>query len=270
MPELRDKTGTSRTDRVAEKRGPTIWLILSLGMILAIIGAAAALIIPRMIGDDDPSAPADAPAAAGPQGVDELFPAPPERDRLDRVMLVAGDEHLFGRTLDQRPAAVGDRDPSAAPGGLTLMKYLRSSAWVSATDGPTSIDERGVPHGFAHTPQGAALAGSWLFAYGSNLDTYAAAIDEGVLLSDEGVDPARRDQYKGQAALMPAPMRYKVQWDPRLTNVSMAFTTPEGKWFVGSVDVEWRDGDWAVRFESSEYATVATLGAGFVGWESGR
>lgn len=271
MPELRDKTGTSKTDRVAEKKGAPIGVILSVALILAIVGAAAALIVPQMVGgDDDPETRVGGPAAAGPQGLDELFPAPPERDRLDRVMLVAGDDYPFGRTLDQHPAS-GARDPSAAPGGLALIKYLNSSVWVSTTDGPESIDDRGIAHGFSHTPQGAALAASWLLGYVSNLEVDAAAAEEGVSLTDgEKADPADRAKYKDQAAEMAAPMAMKVDWDPRLTNVAMAFPTTDGKWLVISIDAEWRDGQWATRADSSEQSTLATLPTGFVRWDSAR
>ncbi|WP_182348746.1 hypothetical protein [Tomitella gaofuii] len=275
MPELRDKSGTpgQSSDKGEQKRAP-VGLIVSATLILVIIGAAAALIVPRMIGNDDGAATGTVtPAASGPSttaSVDELFPAPPQRDQLGRVTLVAGDDYPFGRALPQHGAS-GDLAPSAQPGGLVLMQYLRSSTWVSETAGPESIDERGVPHGFAHTPQGAALAASWLWALSSNLDTAAAAIDDGFMLTGgEQVPEQSRREYKGMAAPMAAPMAFKVDWNPRLTNVAMAFTTKQGKWLVASIDVEWRDGDWALRGFTGEQSTVASLGPGFVQWQAVR
>ncbi|OZC56049.1 hypothetical protein CH267_10825 [Rhodococcus sp. 06-621-2] len=141
--------------------------LIGVGLVVVIILAGIVVSLAVLQRDQDTplvSVDADgssAPATPGPEA--ELFEPDPEFDTLGRVTYVPKDPN--GVILEQITPPAG-RAADAAPSGVMLQRIHDNMILpFSTSDGPTAIDSSGVATGFAHTPQGAALAGAHYMAY---------------------------------------------------------------------------------------------------------
>lgn len=146
-------------------------LIVSLALVgLLVIGGAVAWIVHDR-GDDTPG-------AAGPQvSTSATLPAPtpgvtgfaaPTVDDFGRRVDIPNNP--AGQPLSTTTSPLSATDPqwlSAAPAGTTgpggWQKIYGAVVPFSTSDGPTRIDGNGLAAGWAHTPQGAALAAAYIW-----------------------------------------------------------------------------------------------------------
>lgn len=162
------------------KKIGTIGLI-GVGLVVVIILAGLAVSLVVLQRDQDtPLVNTDAGGSNAPVTPDPqagLFEPDPEFDTLGRVTYVPKDPN--GVVLEQITPPAG-RAADAAPAGVMLQRIHGNMVLpFSTSDGPTAVDSSGVATGFAHTPQGAALAGAHYMAYlaagNDRLDMIAAS-----------------------------------------------------------------------------------------------
>lgn len=161
--------GTEPHAPTTEPEGKKIGTVglMGVGLVVAIILAGIVVSLVALQKDQDtPLVSVDTGGSSAPATPDPeagLFEPDPEFDALGRVTYTPKDPK--GVVLDQSPPPAG-RAPDAAPSGVMLQRIHGNMVLpFSTSDGPTAIDASGVATGFAHTPQGAALAAAHYMAY---------------------------------------------------------------------------------------------------------
>ncbi|MGW8813098.1 hypothetical protein [Gordonia terrae] len=270
-------------------------LVLSLLVLTIVIGMA---VLVAVRGDDDePSAPpqvtaTDTPTSVTPQTPvtrlpDDAFGVPTTDTRGRRVETPTNP---LGQVLPQTtdPSDNAD-DPEAVlppPRGLMWQRVYGATIPFSTSDGPTAISSDGVPTGFAHTPQGAALA-AWQIGQRATWapdDQNVALLDRAAVVSaaaEPEADTLRTNGaqiYAGNPGL-PAQMR-DVPVAVRITTYSSDFahvefaqplTRDDGFTAISvGVDMVWRDGQWkwVVPEPGNEPSRLlaSTTGDGWTPW----
>lgn len=237
-------------------------LWLSMTAVIAILAIAAVLVV--VLNRGDAAEPTTAPATSTPAAT------PPPISRS------AGGSGFTGTTVDklnkpvQLPAnpageilpqtGTTPADENAVPAGLMWQKlYDLPVVAFSTSDGPTEIKD-GVAQGWAHTPQGAALAAvsilsTWLGAP----DTESTTVQRTLLSGDPSVIASRAAENR--------PARQAQLSDPQLAPATVAGvqvrsysddfaqiaygtgpladdTDPDGFYTVSMLSVTWQNGTW--------------------------
>ncbi|MFF2088605.1 hypothetical protein ACFVVM_32880 [Nocardia sp. NPDC058176] len=158
---------SDRADSSDGKEGVGLPMQLSIGLIaLVLIGGAIAGI--SMFNRDDAAQPDDTGSVTTSASSGEAASGfgPPDVDVFGRRIDVPNNE--FGEPLPQVEAQRRAEDPdwlTAAPAGTQerggWQRVTGAVVPFSTSDGPTAIVD-GVPVGWAHTPQGCALAAAWV------------------------------------------------------------------------------------------------------------
>lgn len=148
-----------------KKIGPLGVIGAGFAALFLVAGLVVSLVV--LVRDDDAPLvqlgdPAGSPAAAPDPAAGQFEPAP-VFDPLGRVSYVP--RNPAGVILDQSAPTAG-RPATTPPSGVMLQRiHGNMTLPFSTSDGPTAIDDSGVATGFAHTPQGAALAAAHYLAY---------------------------------------------------------------------------------------------------------
>lgn len=142
-----------------DRRGTTTLLLALLVAALVVIGAVTALLIRH---DSDDTAAPDTSTATTPSGSGQASGfAMPDIDKFGRRVDVPNNR--YGQPLPQAGTPRRASDPDWLTAAPTLpeqggwQRVFGTSVPFSTSDGPTAILD-GVPVGYSHTPQGAALA----------------------------------------------------------------------------------------------------------------
>lgn len=244
-------------------------LVLSL-LVLTIVFGMAVLVAIRGDGDESSTQPpqvtaTDVPTSLPPQTSvsrlpDGAFGVPTTDTRGRRVETPTNP---LGQVLPQSGDTPDTTDPEAVlppPEGLMWQRVYGATIPFSTSDGPTAISTDGVPTGFAHTPQGAALA-AWQIGQRATWapdDQNVALLDRAAVVSEAArpeADTLRTNGaqvYAGNPEL-PAQMR-DVPVAVRITTYSKDFAHVEfaqplnrddGFTAISvGVDMVWRDGQW--------------------------
>ena len=181
------------------------------------------------------------------------------------------DGDLPKRESLKKSAGKCDKDGVALE-GKTQQQYVNARYLVvNDQAGPSRLD-RGVPRGYAHSPQGAVVAAINLFGYGmyAQGDGIGEEIDKQLWSTSKeaqeerefrGLDSSSEErQRESRAMLMPGMDKYQVKTcSSDLVVVEVAFTQPEEMQnapdaegdIVSRVPMFWRDGDWQPDFSGS-------------------
>lgn len=180
---------------------------------------------------------------------------PPTTDLFGNRLEVPADP--AGQPLPQDPATRIEPTRldylTAAPARLRWQRGWGGAALpISGSDGPTRIDG-GVASGFAHTPQGAALAACDAIAraFAAPEELWQDIVRQRYLgggqpLLDR-IDRSRRSSPETPRYLtVPEGIRIQPGYQPDFAVVQIAVRAPGG-WAYGSWPMAWSDGDWRVR-----------------------
>ncbi|MBM7280503.1 hypothetical protein JTZ10_22405 [Gordonia rubripertincta] len=270
-------------------------LVLSLLVLTMVIGMAVLVAI-RGDGDESSTQPpqvtaTDTPTSLPPQTPvtrlpDDAFGVPTTDTRGRRVETPTNP---LGQVLPQTTDPSDTDDPEAVlppPRGLMWQRVYGATIPFSTSDGPTAISTDGVPTGFAHTPQGAALA-AWQIGQRATWapdDQNVALLDRAAVVSEAArpeADNLRTNGaqiYAGNTEL-PAQIR-DVPVAVRVTTYSTDFahvefaqplTRDDGFTAISvGVDMVWRDGQWkwVVPEPGNEPSRllISTTGDGWTPW----
>ncbi|MGV9638101.1 hypothetical protein ACWDO0_28325 [Nocardia rhamnosiphila] len=194
-----------------------------------------------------------------------------------------------GQPLDQSAPQRKPGDPdwlTAAPAGTRdkggWQRVAGAAVPFSTSDGPTRIRD-GVPTGYAHTPQGAALAAAYVLWETSARPGDRVLRERMVVMSDSEL--AEFDRLKAQGRLpenqpesvtryMVAPDAFKVvSWADDLCVLELATRAqPDGngvsRWVSNQLPMVWDGTGWRLRLPADQrlrQETVHTL-AGWTPW----
>ncbi|TSD94826.1 hypothetical protein FOS14_19480 [Skermania sp. ID1734] len=163
-----------------------------------------------------------------------------------------------GQVLPQTQPA-GDLDASAPPGGLMWQRVYGAPVPFSTTAGPDAISPDGVPTGFAHTPQGAAIAAQQICTrlIAAPREQARAIMDASVIIQGPGAQEtadrmlALTVSESEIATLFPVPMAVKVSnYEGDYAHVEVALQMPATARQQGVIaskqdfDLVWADGTW--------------------------
>lgn len=257
--------------------------ILAAAVIVAVVGAVVVVLVLRATGHTGSSdhaaapatavvsAPAPAPADQGASGF-----GPPSADLWGRP--IAHPNNPAGQALPQHPV---DRPPYTAGDVLPSpegMMWQQVGPWAlpfSTSDGPTRIVGP-LAEGFAHTPQGAALA-VWQIAQRATVshDSSLAVFTHQVVAT--GAQKAAIDANPGkflgfspdEAAAMsrsPRPSAFKVTgWTGDYAVIQYAFPDKDpGTYFTQQLEGIWQDGDW--KWRMPDVAPPVGAAESLAGW----
>lgn len=257
-------------------------LLIALAAIITIAVIGAFLVT---LADTDKPRGVDEPPGDSTAPTERTFPdpppiAPPTTDLFGNRLEMPNDE--AGVPLSQDPATRPDPNRldylTAAPARIQWQRGWNGAALpISGSDGPTRVDE-GIATGFAHTPQGAAMAA---------IDALARvlAAPEGIwqrVVADRyyGASPALIDRFGASRARTPDVARYVVVPDgirvapgyrEDLAVVQVASRSTDG-YAISTWPMVWIDGDWRVRVPYRietlwDPGTPASTLAGFGSWK---
>ncbi|MEW1881051.1 hypothetical protein AB0O58_15275 [Rhodococcus sp. NPDC080181] len=256
--------------------------MFSLAVVLLVI-ALVVVVLVRGRGDDAPTAvppPAPAPISeSAPQPVPGDAGGgfgPSIADNLGREIAVPINEQ--GQVLPQSDP--GDRAPFvagtavAAPAGVRWERIGATVAPFSTSDGPTRIEGR-LAYGFAHTPQGAALAG-WqitarmLRSADDVLEAYAKQV-----VADPGVAEAKLAKLEAEGRsdfrlnrLPIFPEAFQVtSYTDEVAIVRYALPAGTGRWTLTQQTMVWTADGFKARLTANEptLADITTL-TGWTRW----
>lgn len=264
---------TSRTTGVAA--------VAFVGIVALLV---AVIVVRANIGTDDrgqgTAQPATMPSAASPTTPapsGESGFAPSIADPFGREIAVPRDEQ--GQVLPQSPPAerptFASGVPVPAPEGMMWQRIGATVAPFSTSDGPTRIDGS-LAFGFAHTPQGAALAGMQAAARALRSGDDLRAVYDRQVIADPGVVDTKLAQLEaagdsdfrvGRAWVFPEAFKVTSYTD---ATAVVQYATPipgAGRWDNQQSTLIWSDGDWKVRLPAVEVqlSPVTTLN-GFTRW----
>ncbi|MBF6445542.1 hypothetical protein IU434_26415 [Nocardia farcinica] len=268
-------------------RGSRPLPVISAAVLILVMAVAAAAFVAHR--DADENAPAT-PSTPRPASVaTSTGPTPgfgvPEIDQFGRRIDIPADPagHLRPQTSPTRASA----DPdwlTAAPAGLGepggWQRVHGAVVPFSTSDGPTVVRD-GVAGGYAHTPQGAALA-----AVMSVYQVIARPADRAVLAQrlvltdadrarfDAGIAAGRLPQQQ-PASLTRSLMAhdaFRVESyaeDLAVIGLAVRVQPPHqaASWITTRVPMVWVDGDWRLRCSGEQLptATITTL-TGWTRW----
>ncbi|MBB5916871.1 hypothetical protein BJY24_005783 [Nocardia transvalensis] len=229
--------------------------VIILAASIAAVTAAAAAVALTGGNDDTPQATEPATTAVTSLPSSATATRPPTTDLFGNRLDVPADD--AGTALPQDP---GHRpDPAlpdylaAAPVPLQWQRGWQGAALpMSGSDGPARIDD-GIAHGFAQTPQGAALAAcdSLARALSAPEGTWQNVVRTRYL----GGGQALLDRFARSRTATPAAARYvtvpdglRVQpgYRPDFAVVEIAVRARDG-YAASTWPMAWIDGDWRVR-----------------------
>lgn len=236
-----------------------LWLsVIAVVVVLAIAGVLVVVL------NRGGSTPTFAPAAS------TAAPTPPP------TSAATGGSGFTGTTVDkfnkpvQLPANPAGQilprtgktptDANGVPDGLMWQKlYDLPIVPFSTSDGPTKIKD-GVPQGWEHTPQGAALAGVSILSLWLSAPDEVAATVQRTLLSGEtaAIDQvAKTSRPVRNVALTNPDLAAGTMQGVSVTNYSPTFATveiasgpvydddnPSGGYSVSTLSMTWSDGTW--------------------------
>jgi hypothetical protein len=200
--------------------------------VIIIVGIVVSLVVLQK-DQDAPLVPVDGAASAVPSTPDPqsgLFEPDPQFDALGRVAYVPKDPN--GVILEQTPPPAG-RAADTAPLGVMLQRIHGNMVLpFSTSDGPTAIDSWGVATGFAHTPQGAALAAAHYMAYvnagNDRVDMLAVSrqVDDPDAYLDERkrINVQRREGWVVDGSPAAAVPSVRVEYSETLTRVWFGYS----------------------------------------------
>lgn len=165
--------------------------------------------------------------------------------------------------------------------GKTQQQYVNARYLVVNDQAGPSRMEKGVPRGYAHSPQGAAVAAMNLFGYGiyAQGDGVGEEVDKELWSTSKKAQEDRKffrlDSYdqearqESRALLQSGADSFKINTcSPNLVVVEVAFKTPKvsdsvrgPEDTVGRVPLFWRDGDWKPDFSGSADKQMTVHGA---------
>jgi hypothetical protein len=266
------------TDPEEQRRSITTGTYLAIGVVVVVVACALVAVGVRLFGGDDaaesrgpveivPSHPSAAPAA--PDSTDDATQGlgAPTVDRLGRRVDLP--KWAGGWALPQNQIEHGPYSPAApvtAPAGVSWQK-VNDGAIVpfSTSDGPIAVDGL-TAVGFAHSPQGAALA-AWQIAMrlgASNNEVARKIYDRQVVMSDS----QRRELYSQLDSEGPyhrgasdAVLSHQSKADAFrvreyaddlavIEYASVAQKADDGtdQWLTSRLIASWVDGDWKLTF----------------------
>lgn len=266
------------TSRDKDKTRNPIVTFAAIGFVVVIVACIGIAIWLRTSGSDDahqpsrPTATVTAHPSAGPtpgssaDAANEGLGAP-TIDRLGRRVDVP--KWIGGWALPQEPLDRGPYNRAVAvdpPAGMMWQK-VNDGAIVpfSTSDGPIAVDGL-TAIGFAHTPQGAALAAWQIISRiaATNNETAQSIYDRQVVMTDEQRAQVAKDMaaqgpsYRGLSA---AALSYMTQADAfRIRDYAddfaiIEFATPAEnvdtstpQWGTTRLLTSWENGDWKLRF----------------------
>ncbi|WP_037161292.1 hypothetical protein [Rhodococcoides fascians] len=271
--------GTEPHAPTTEPEGKKIGTVglMGVGLVVAIILAGIVVSLVVLQKDQDtPLVSVDAGGSSAPATPDPeagLFEPDPEFDALGRVTYVPKDPN--GVVLAQSPPPAG-RAPDAAPSGVMLQRIHGNMVLpFSTSDGPTAIDASGVATGFAHTPQGAALAAAHYMAYFSagndRIDMLAASrqVDDpdSDLVVRKKANDLRQEIWVPDGSPAVAVPSVRVDYSDSLSRVWFGYSanldTGGTQYRRLYVDVIWRDGGrgWVLQARRPSDSRGPTVGA---------
>lgn len=296
-----DDTPTSRTGRFRGSEGyKSSTLILSLLVLVLLIGGA--VYVGFRGGNDTSSNTAAVPGAPSVSGPVPAQTSPPSTVPPEAFGIPSTDTHgtridtpinPVGQVLPQTrtgtpPVDDSPNAPVPAPAGLMWQRVAGIALPFSTSDGPTAITGAGVPTGFAHTRQGAAIA-AWQIAYRTGVVSNAqtrAIIDTSAVLNPDGTSQPvvdgmtnKPDDFAATLRQMPAatfnaPIAARVDnYDGTYAHVQFALPLEPGRTdaFIATAiyaDMVWRDNTWkwVVPADGVEPGQLTTTLDGFTPW----
>lgn len=232
--------------------------------VVVLVVVLVTIIVIRGRSDDTPTAtlpstPVTTSATTAPQSVPGSAGGfgPSIADPFGREISVPANEQ--GQVLPQtdpgeRPAFTAGT-PVPAPQGIKWERIGATVAPFSTSDGPTRIEGR-LAYGFAHTPQGAALAGFHIGARGlrSGEDLWTTydkqyVADPGVIERQRAHLAASGDQDFQIGRALVFPEAFKItSYTGDFAVVQYAFPiSGGGRWNVGQNSLIWTDDGWKIR-----------------------
>lgn len=226
---------------------------------LVVVLVVVVLIVNRGRSDDPaaaPSAPSTTAVAPQPDNTGVTGFDPSIADPFGREISVPLDKQ--GQVLAQTDP--GERStftpgtPVAAPEGMKWQRIGATVAPFSTSDGPTSIDGR-LAFGFAHTPQGAALAGFHIDARALRSGDDLREIYDRQYVADPGLierqltyleASGEADYRTGRALVFPEAFKV-MSYNEGFAVVQYATPLGGGRWNVGQNALVWSGGDWKIR-----------------------
>ncbi|WP_280335703.1 hypothetical protein [Nocardia wallacei] len=230
-------------------------------LVLAAISSSAVLLAAAVLAftrdDHDTAIPAATSTAAPPTiATTPSGPMlPPTVDLFGNWLDIPADP--AGQPLPQDPAARPDPGRpdylTAPPAGLAWQRGWDGAAIpVSRSDGPAQIIA-GIATGFAHTPQGAALAaldaiarasaapeGIWQTVVGQRF------LGGGHTLLDRFARSHRTTPHAGRYLTVPDGVRVLPGYQPDFAVVQIAVRARDG-WTYSTWPMAYTDGDWRIR-----------------------
>lgn len=263
------------------------WILSTTFLCLVIVAGAITFALTRH--NDHPATPALTTPTLPPSPTATVAPGSvpglgvPEADIFGRRVDIPTDP--AGAILTQRPETQKKpTDPdwlTAAPAGLCDrrigMTECAPGGWqrihgavvpMSSSDGPTRIDT-GVAAGYAHTPQGAALAAAYTVYEIAARPADSVLRDQRAILTDadrrqfdaaaaQGRLPAQLDEAYTRWMLAVDAFRVDSYADDYAVISLAARAAPDGdrpSWSAVAVPMVWHDGDWRVRGTGTQLPT---------------
>ncbi|OZD03353.1 hypothetical protein CH275_16355 [Rhodococcus sp. 06-235-1A] len=292
-------TGQGEGDKPAKERNPVVTGAAMLVVAIIVICAVVAVVL-RFSGDSDDSSPATetprpsvtALPSTGPTAVPNTDGAmqglgTPTVDRLGRRVDIP--KWPGGWALPQSPIDYGPYNPAVpvpAPAGVSWQK-VNDGAIVpfSTSDGPSTVQGL-TATGFAHTPQGAALAAVQIaLRLGSaNNETARGIYDNQTVMT-----AAQRSELYAQLdaegpfhrGATDAALSYQTKsdafrildYDQDLAVIETASPAEKAdngtaQWLTTRLTATWVDGDWKLTFpeQLGDLSGTATSLSGWTPW----
>ncbi|ATL72545.1 hypothetical protein CRH09_39950 (plasmid) [Nocardia terpenica] len=256
---------------------------------VAVLIAAGTIVLVTRGGDDHgakPTAPPTPSSAPPGPGTATGFGIP-ETDPFGRRIDMPNN--AYGQPLEQTAPHREPGDPewlTAAPAGTRgpgakggWQRVYGAVVPFSASDGPTRIQD-GVPTGYAHTPQGAALAAAFLMWETAARPADRPLRERMVVMSAN--DLAEFDRLKAAGKLpdrrpdsetryMLAPDAFRIRsWADDLCVVELATRTEPDKtgtprWLGNQLAMVWDGSGWRMRLAADQKLPQEAL-ASLAGW----
>ncbi|OZD15816.1 MULTISPECIES: hypothetical protein [Nocardiaceae] len=260
-----------------ESEGKKIGTVGLIGVGLVVVIILAGIVVSLVVLQRDQDTPlvsvdaggSSAPATPNPEA--GLFEPDPEFDALGRVTYVPKNPN--GVILEQSPPPPG-RSADTAPSGVMLQRIHGNMVLpFSTSDGPSAIDASGVATGFAHTPQGAALAAAHYMAYlasgndridmavaSGRIDDPERTMEQSKRYNDSGVRGSVPDGYLALA--LPS---LRLSYNDSLTRVwfgySVNLQNGSTQYRRINADFVWReDRGWVLQVRPFDSAQGSTFG----------
>ncbi len=243
-----------------ERTGRGISFILSAIFIAAILVAGSAILVFSKIGGGDDAGPLVAPAPSGQQHTqvqpaDERPTCGDHRNAFSNIVFDAFGTraqvpvNAAGQLLAKEHTTSKPASAASVPACVMWEKVGVAYLPYSTTDGPTEIID-GRAAGFAHTSQGAVLAGIHILWAATNLRDAQLAGLFSAQIDAPAADKAQLQRDVQDAARVEVAASSWVRVadaDDSAARISVAMgPTAEGKYLASDLDMIWRGGDWVL------------------------